>query len=168
RRSGPPREGHRIARRYRRGRHRGRSVQGHLVRGDESGDQIHHAVRAARRGNCGDDERPGCEDRHRGVLLRGRAGVRLSLVLLHADSGRKSGRQVTAGFSPPPSGPRREGGFVFGSAGGAKDNSPRRKPWVIVWWGISPGWGKRKVVVQLFLSLLAELEPLVSQTHGLT
>src|SRR5208283_690441 len=94
--------------------------------------------------------------------------VRLSLVLLHADSGRKSGRQVTAGFSPPPSGPRREGGFVFGSAGGAKDNSPRRKPWVIVWWGISPGWGKRKVVVQLFLSLLAELEPLVSQTHGLT
>ena len=47
RRSGPSPEGDRPPCRHRRGRHRGRSVQGHLLRGDEPDHQVHDPVRPA-------------------------------------------------------------------------------------------------------------------------
>ena len=73
---------HRLPCRHRRWRHRGRSVQGHLVGGDESGDQIHHAVWPAGGGDRRDDEKSVVQDAHRRILLPRRADFRLSFILL--------------------------------------------------------------------------------------
>ena len=61
-------EGHAAARRHRRGRHGRRSVQGHLIGGDEPGHQVHDAVRLAR-GRVG-----GQHDRATGRWLHHPAG----------------------------------------------------------------------------------------------
>ena len=52
-------KGTRAARRDRGRRHRGRSVQGHQLGGDESDHQIHHALRLVGGGNRRDHEEPG-------------------------------------------------------------------------------------------------------------
>ena len=79
--------------------------------GDESRHQVHHAVRPARGGNRRDDEGPDHEDRHRRVLLRGRADLRLSLVLRNADSGGKRAEEITAESQTPSR--FTPGGFLF-------------------------------------------------------
>ena len=79
-------EGHAAARRVDRRRHGRRSVQGHLVGGDEPGHQVHDAVRPARR-------RAGRLPRHRrgadagpvGGVLRRQHVFRAPFVLRHAD-----------------------------------------------------------------------------------
>jgi len=62
-------KGTEFARRDRRRRHRGRSVQGHQLGGDESDHQVHHALRPARGGNRRDHEGPDREDRNRRGLF---------------------------------------------------------------------------------------------------
>ena len=59
----------------------------------EPGDQVHHAVRPARRGNRRDHEEPEhLKTGDRRVLLPRRADLRLSLVLRHAHPGRQVSR----------------------------------------------------------------------------
>ena len=74
-------------RRHRGRRHGRRPVQGHLVGGHEPDHQVHHALRASRRGAGGDADgrsRVGAEPHARRDLLRDLAGLRLALVLRHA------------------------------------------------------------------------------------
>ena len=88
------------ARRHRRRRHRGRSVQGHLVGGAEPDHQVHHPVRPAG-GGAGRfaDQRAGrgLYSRPRGALPRGRAGLRLPVLLRDADRGARNRRRGSAG-----------------------------------------------------------------------
>ena len=76
RRDRPAREGHGAARRDDRGRHRGRSLQGHVVGGPQPGHQVHHAVRPARRRAGGQPGGPGSSragaGAGRGLLPRSR------------------------------------------------------------------------------------------------
>ena len=97
-------KGTRAPRRLRRGRHRGRPVQGHLVGGHEPDHQVHHALRAARGGAGGDADRRarvGVEPYARRDLLRGLAGVRLALVLRHAHPVGSRTRRDREGAGPP-------------------------------------------------------------------
>ena len=78
------------------GRHGRRSVQGHVVGGDEPGDQVHDAVRVAGGGTRGvpDGAEGGRRDpRAVGVLFRGGRGVRVAVVLPDADRGRGTPRE---------------------------------------------------------------------------
>ncbi len=90
RRGGFETERHAAPRRHRRRRHRGRPVQRHQFRGDESDHQIHHAVRFARgrdrRGVEAEESRLAAFLLHRRRVLPRRACVRLSFILLHEDS----------------------------------------------------------------------------------
>ncbi len=97
RRSGVAAKRHRPARRHRRRRHRGRSVQGHLVRGVEPGDQVHHALRPARGGNRRDDAEPEFEEHHRRRPVCRRAGFCPSLVLRHEGSRSEGGNAGATG-----------------------------------------------------------------------
>ena len=81
-------EGHRAARRDGGRRYGGRSVQGHLLGGDESDHQVHHAVRPAGRGAGCFDAQPG--PRHAdagpvGSVLPGVGVLRPPQLLRHAD-----------------------------------------------------------------------------------
>ena len=100
----PEGEGHGAPRRLRRGRHRGRPVQGHLVGGHEPDHQVHHALRAAR-GRAGGDAdrraRVGAEPYARRDLLRHLARVRLALVLRHAHPVGSGTRRDREGEGPP-------------------------------------------------------------------
>ena len=78
------------ARGDRRRRYRRRSVQGHVVGGDEPGHQIHDAVRPAGGGDRRHHAEPGDEDRDRRRVAAHRPRLHLPLVLRHADSGRVS------------------------------------------------------------------------------
>ena len=88
----------------RRRRHRGRSVQGHLVGGHEPDHQVHHALRAAG-GGAGDHAdrraRVGAEPYARRDLLRDLAGLRLPLVLRHAHPVGSGTRRDREGAGPP-------------------------------------------------------------------
>ena len=77
-------ERHRPARGHRRGRHGRRSVQGHLLGGDESDHQVHDSVWFAG-GRAGHRADPRDERRPRRALPRDRTGLRVALVLPHAD-----------------------------------------------------------------------------------
>ena len=82
-------KGHRPARRHRRRRHGGRSVQGHQLRGHESDHQVHHALRPARRRNGGrsGQRRPSRADARPGRgVLPALGHFRLPFVLQHEDS----------------------------------------------------------------------------------
>ncbi len=58
--------------------------------------------------------------------------------------------------------------FSFFSAGGAKDSSPRRQPWVAIRDNLSPGWGGRKPSGETFFRPLRGLDCFDSETHGFT
>ncbi len=100
-------EGHAAARRLGRGRHGGRSLQGHVVGGHEPGHQVHDAVRPAgrRAGGVPDGRkwRRSHERAGRGVL-RGQHVLRLPLVLRHADRGLGVCKHFGCGATPRPIG----------------------------------------------------------------
>ena len=90
-------------------RHGRRPVQGHLVGRHEPGDQVHDALRAARRGAGGDaDGRGRSRDQPDagGGLLHHLDGVRLAVVLRHADrhagalTGRRRWSSISSRSSP--------------------------------------------------------------------
>lgn len=56
----------------------------------------------------------------------------------------------------------------FFGAGGAKDNSPRRQPWVVAEWILSPGRGDRKPAGECFFRPFRGLACLRPETHGFT
>ena len=58
--------------------------------------------------------------------------------------------------------------FSFSSAGGVKDSSPRRQPWVAMREILSPGWGGRKLAGENLARPLRGLGCLKSETHGFT
>ena len=75
-------------------RHRRRPVQGHLVGGHEPGDQVHHAVRPARRRARGQSDQRQRSHPEPGAELpvpRGVDGLRLALVLWDAHPQRPGG-----------------------------------------------------------------------------
>src|SRR5579863_469764 len=96
--SGPEAEGDASARRDRGGRYSGRSIQGHLIGGNESGDQVHHAVWIACRGAGGEAE---CGSRAAGAraggrVLRGVGVLRAQVILWNEDW--LQGRQLNPAF----------------------------------------------------------------------
>ena len=101
RRGGAEAEGNCAARRDGRGRHGGRSVQGHIVSGDEPDHQVHHAVRVAGGGAGGAvDEHPGIglQSHSGGHLLCGVVRLRVPVVLRNADrQGRSCQRRTHTG-----------------------------------------------------------------------
>src|SRR5207245_8680481 len=97
RRDRAERKGQRAARGHRRRRHRRRPLQGHLLGGHEPGDQVHHALRPPGRGagrESDRDQRPRPQPRAEPGVLRALDGVRVALVLRHADQGRRAGRHA--------------------------------------------------------------------------
>ncbi len=85
------------------GRHGGRPVQGHLVRGAQPGHQVHHAVRPARGGAVGGAVGRGPDDAGQGAggrLPRAVDVLRVPVVLRHAhrdaDAQHRRGREGLA------------------------------------------------------------------------
>ncbi len=118
RRSGAEAEGNCAARCNRHRRHRGRSVQGHVIGCHEPDHQVHHAVRIARGGTGGAvDEHagngiqshPGCH------LLRSVVRLRVQIVLRNAD---RQGRSLRSAHQPQERHLVRDGVFVLRSVAG--------------------------------------------------